>query len=135
MFTSDNALKSAASSAVTSSIEKKLQSYLTKAGITEGNMSITFNEDKSFTVERSDKQVASGTYTIDDDEVSLTFKGRSSASKFTPQLDNGTLVLVADATQIKTLFENLGSNISQLSTLTSLTKSMDGMKIGIRLSK
>ncbi len=135
MVTSATALKSAASSAVTSSIEKKLQSYLTKAGITEGNMSITFNEDKSFTVERSDKQVASGTYTIDDDEVSLTFKGRSSASKLTPQLDNGTLVLVADATQIKTLFENLGSNISQLSTLTSLTKSMDGMKIGIRLSK
>ena len=31
--------------------------------------------------------------------------------------------------------QNMGSNVSQLSTIVSLMKSMDGMKLGIRLSK
>lgn len=136
MFTSSNSLKSAAGSLASSSIENKLQTkYLSKVGITKGKMSMTFNEDKSFTVNRSGKTVASGTYTINGSDVTLTFKGKSKPCKLTPQLDNGTLVLVADATKLKTFLENTGSKISSLSTITSLSKSMTGMKLGIRMAK
>lgn len=136
MFTSERSLKSFAGSAASSTIENKLQTkYLSKVGITAGKMSMTFNEDKTFTVNRSGKQVASGTYTISGSDVSLTFKGKSQPCKLTPQLDNGTLVLVGDATKLKTFLENAGSKISSLSTITSLSKSMSGMKLGIRMSK
>lgn len=136
MFTSSNALKSAASSLVSKTIETKLQSYLTKVGITKGNLSVTFNSDKSFVVNRKSKKVASGTYTIDSNgDVTLKFKGRKNASKVTPQLDNGTLVIVMDATKLKTFMQNIGSNVSQLSSIVSIMKSMDGMKVGVRLSK
>ncbi len=135
MFTSSSSLKSTASSLATSTIEDKLQTQLSKAGISAGNCSITFNSDKSFTINRSSKQVASGTYTLSDDDVQLTFKGKSSASSITPQLDNGSLVLVTDVSNVKEAFESFGSNISQLSTLTSLSKSMDGMKVGLRMEK
>lgn len=135
MFTSSNALKNTASSVVTKQIENKLQTYLNKAGIKKGNMSITFESDKTFYVSKGGKKVATGTYTMSNSEVSLTFKGRKTPCKMTPQLDNGTLVVVTDLTKLKTFLEGIGSNVSQLSTLTSLMKSMDGMKVGIRLSK
>lgn len=135
MFTSSNALKNTASSVVTKQIENKLQTYLNKAGIKKGNMSITFESDKTFYVSKAGKKVATGTYAMSNSEVSLTFKGRKNPCKMTPQLDNGTLVVVTDLTKLKTFLEGIGSNVSQLSTLTSLMKSMDGMKVGIRLSK
>lgn len=135
MFTSSNALKNTASSVVTKQIENKLQTYLNKAGIKKGNMSITFESDKTFYVSKGGKKVATGTYTMSNSEVSLTFKGRKTPCKMTPQLDNGTLVVVTDLTKLKTFLEGIGSNVSQLSALTSLMKSMDGMKVGIRLSK
>ncbi len=135
MFTSSNVLKSTAASVVTKSVETKLQSYLTKLGVTKGNLTITFDADKNFYVKRKNKQIASGTYTLSSNDVTLTFKGRSQPCKVTPQLDNGTLVIVMDATKLKTFFQNLGSNVSQLSTITSLLKQVDGMKVGLRLSK
>lgn len=135
MFTSSNALKSAASSVVSKNIETKLQGYLSKVGISDGKMTITFADDKSFYVSRSGKKVATGTYSLTDSDVTLTFKGRSTPCKVTPQLDNGTLVIVMDVTKLKTFFEGIGSNVSQLATVTSLLKTMDGMKVGIRMTK
>jgi len=135
MFTSDNALKSATSSLISKQIEKKLQTYLTKVGISKGNMNITFESGNTFYVAKKGKKVATGTYTLTNNEVVLTFKGRKNPCKLTPQLDNGTLVVVMDMTKLKTFFEGIGSNVSQLATITSLMKSMDGMKVGIRLAK
>ncbi len=135
MFTSSNVLKSTAASVVTKSVETKLQSYLTKLGVTKGNLTITFDANKNFYVKLKNKQIASGTYTLSSNDVTLTFKGRSQPCKVTPQLVNGTLVIVMDATKLKTFFQNLGSNVSQLSTITSLLKQVDGMKVGLRLAK
>ena len=135
MFTSSNALKSAASSVVSKNIETKLQGYLSKVGISDGKTTITFADDKSFYVSRSGKKVATGTYSLTDSDVTLTFKGRRTPCKVTPQLDNGTLVIVMDVTKLKTFFEGIGSNVSQLATVTSLLKTMDGMKVGIRMTK
>lgn len=135
MFVSDNALKNVASAAVSKQIETKLQSYLSKVGLSKGNMSITYNSDKSFTINRKGKKVASGTYDLKDKEVVMTFKGRKTPCKVTPQLDNGTLVIVMDATKLKTFMEGIGSSVSQLSTITTLLKQVDGMKIGIRMTK
>ncbi|MBR2185132.1 MAG: DUF4923 family protein [Prevotella sp.] len=135
MFTSSNSLKQYASSAVTKSIEQKMQSYLAKVGFTKGKSSITFNADKSFVVKYGTKSVKKGTYTLNNNEVVLTFTGKKTPSKVIPQLDNGSLIIVMDATKFKTFMENIGAQVSQLSTVTSALKQMDGMKIGIRSTK
>jgi hypothetical protein len=135
MFTSSNALKNAASSVDTKSVETKLQSYLSKVGINNGKFSITFKEDKTFVVNYGSKTAKKGTYAITGNDITLTFDGKTKPSKLTPQLDNGTLVVVADATKFKTLMENVGAQVSQLNTVTSLMKGMDGMKIGVRMAK
>lgn len=135
MFVSSNVLKSTAASVASSTIETKLQTKLNAVGVKPGKMSITYNADKTFTVERNGKKVASGTYTVSSNDITMTFKGRKTPCKVTPQLDNGTLVIVTDVSKLQNLITSLGSNISQLSTVTSLLKSYDGAKVGIRMSK
>ena len=135
MFTSNNALKSAASSVASATIENKLQTYFSKVGIKKGNLTITFNKDKTFAIKKGTKSVRTGTYTISGNDVALTFKGKTKPCKITPQLDNGTLVMVMDATTLKNFLSNISSYVSSLSTITSLLNAYDGMKVGIRLSK
>ena len=135
MLTSSNNLKQYASSAVTKSIEQKMQSYLAKVGFTKGKSSITFNADKSFVVKYGTKSVKKGTYTLNNNEVVLTFTGKTKPCNVVPQLDNGSLIIVMDATKFKTFMENIGAQVSQLSTVTTALKQMDGMKIGVRCTK
>lgn len=135
MFTSDNALKTAASAVASKKIEEKLQTYLSRVGFVKGKTTMTFNSDKTFTVNRNGKTVASGTYSLAGNEVTMTFKGRKTPCKVTPQLDNGSLVIVMDATKLKTFMEGVGSSIAQLATVTSLLKQVNGMKVGVRMTK
>ena len=135
MLTSSNSLKQYASSVATKSLEQKMQSYLTKVGFTKGKSSITFNADKTFAIKYGTKAVKKGTYTLNNNEVVLTFTGKKTPSKLTPQLDNGSLIVVTDATKFKTFMENIGAQVSQLSTVSSALKRMDGMKIGVRGTK
>lgn len=135
MLTSSNSLKQYASSVATKSLEQKMQSYLTKVGFTKGKSSITFNADKTFAIKYGTKAVKKGTYTLNNNEVVLTFTGKKTPSKLTPQLDNGSLIVVTDATKFKTFMENIGAQVSQLSTVSSALKQMDGMKIGVRGTK
>ena len=72
---------------------------------------------------------------MNDSEVVMTFKGKKNPCRVTPQLDNGSLVIVMDATKLKTFMQNIGSSVSQLSTIVSLMKTMDGMKLGVRMAK
>lgn len=135
MLTSSNSLKQYASSVATKSLEQKLQSYLAKVGFTKGKSSITFNADKTFVINYGTKSVKKGTYTMNNSEVILTFTGKTKPCNVVPQLDNGSLIVVMDATKFKTFMENIGAQVSSLSTVTSALKQMDGMKIGVRGTK
>jgi len=135
MLTSTSSIKEYASSIATKSLEQKFQTYLSRVGINKGKASITFNEDKSFSIKYGTKVVKKGTYTLDGDEVRLTFSGKSSVSKITPQLKDGSLVVVADATSFKNFMQNVGAKFSQFSTIVSALKQMDGLMIGARLAK
>lgn len=136
IFTSENALSKLGGTVASSGIEKKMQTYLNNYGITSGNTSITFNKDKTFVANVRGKNI-SGKYTISGQTVQMTFDGQSAASKLTPQLDNGSLVIAGDATKIMTFMQGLGanSNNAQVSSITTLMKQFNGMQLGIRLQK
>ena len=135
MLTSNSSLKEYASSVATKSLEQKLQSYLSKIGLKKGNSSITFSEDKNFSVKYGSKALKKGTYTLNNQEVILTFAGKTKPCKVTPQLDNGSLVIVMDATKFKEFMQNISAQVQQLSPVVAAMKQMDGMKIGVRLTK
>ena len=136
VFQSKNAVASLGGAAASAKIEDKLQVYFSKVGMTKGKMSITFNSDKTFCVNFKNKKVA-GTYAITGNNVQLTFKGRKNPCSLTPQLDNGLLVIVGDATKLKDFLQNVAGSVGtkELTTVSSLMKNFNGMLIGVRFSK
>jgi len=133
---SDNTIASLGGAAASTKIEDKLQTYFSKVGMTKDKMSITFNSDKAFCVNFKNKKIT-GTYTISGNDVHLTFKGRTKPCSLTPQLENGSLVVVGDATKLKDFLQNVAgtAGTKELAAVSSLMKNFNGMLIGIRFSK
>lgn len=136
VFESSNVLKKAGGSFVSSAIEKKLSSTLSKYGIKSGKMKMTFSKDGSFTQTLS-KNTVRGTYTIDGKSVKLTYAGGVQQLLGTTQLDGNSLLIVMDASKLLKFAGVLGSlsKNSMLSSATSILGSMDGMECGVRLTK
>lgn len=136
VFNSQNALSSLGGNVASSGIEAKLQTYLSKYGITSGNTSITFNSDKTFTAQINGKTIG-GTYNINGQDVQLKFNGTNNVSKMTPQLNNGSLIIAGDASKLLTFMQGLGANTgnSQIGAITSLMGQFNGMQLGIRMQK
>ena len=136
LFDTDNALTNLGGATVSTTIENKLQTQLAKYGIKSGQMTITFNSDKTFSVNYKSKKIT-GTYTITDSKVQLTFNGKKNPCSVTPQLNNGSLVIVANATKIKDFLQGIGaaSSSTELNSISTLLKQCKGMQIGMRLKK
>lgn len=136
VFQSDNIVTSLGGAAASTKIEDKLQAYFSKVGMTSGKMSMTFNSDNTFCVSFNNKEIT-GTYVISGNDVKLTFKGKKTPCSLTPQLDNGSLIIVGDATKLKDFLQNIAGSVgtTELSTVASLMKNFNGMLIGVRFSK
>jgi len=139
---SDNTLSNLAGSAVTSGIEDKIDSYLQKIGIKSGAVTFTFNEDNSFSSTMFSLPL-SGTWSLSDDSKSVTLKY---GKKLKYLSMTGTLNRTSSGCEIlfdadrfmkflKTALSYAGKSSSTASSLTSLTKSYNGMKIGYTLEK
>lgn len=139
---SSNILQNLAGSAATSALEKKLDEPLQKIGIKKGSMSFEFKSDKSFIIYLKNKQVASGTYTQNDDNLELTFKSRltnSLAEKINCEtsLSGKDLQILFNADKLVTIIEKISSvvNSQSLSLITSALKEYDDVKVGFKFTK
>ena len=135
VFMSDNLLTKAAAKIAANKLEKKLQSYLTQYGFKPGSFTITFNEDGTFTETLNGKKM-SGKWKVVDSKLQLTMVGIKTVS-ITTQIDGKNMQCVTDATKLLNLFKSLGakSTNSNIKTITSLMKSVNGMHAGITLKK
>ena len=135
VFMSDNLLTKAAAKIAANKLEKKLQSYLTQYGFKPGSFTITFNEDGTFTETLNGKKM-SGKWKVVDSKLQLTMIGIKTVS-ITTQIDGKNMQCVTDATKLLNLFKSLGakSTNSNIKTITSLMKSVNGMQAGITLKK
>lgn len=135
VFESDNFLTNTAAKVAANKIESKLQTQLSKYGIKPGAMSITFNSDGSFK-ETLGSKTLSGTWKVVDSQLQMTYAGIKTVN-FTTQLSGSELQFVTDASKLLDLFKTVGnaSGNSSIKTITSLMKSVKGMKAGITLKK
>lgn len=135
VFTSDNLLAKTAAKVAAGKLETKLQSYLTQYGIKPGAMSLTFKEDGTFTQTVSGK-TTSGKWAISNSKLQLTIGGVKAPS-VTTQIDGSDMQLVTDATKLLNLFKTMGakSTNSNIKTVTTLMKSVNGMQAGLTLRK
>ena len=74
VFESSNLLKKAGGSLMTNTAEKTLQKYLAKIGFEEGKVDISFDGDSTYTMTIGSRN-STGTYTVQDNEITLKRKG------------------------------------------------------------
>lgn len=136
VFESSNLLKQAGGKLMSSAIEKKLQSTLTKYGIKKGKMKMTFDKDGSFT-QTINKKTMKGTYTLDGKNVKLMYAGAAKQYLGTTQLDGNSLLIVMDVSKLLKFANTISTvtNNSLLKTAGSMLSGMDGMECGLRLKK
>lgn len=135
VLSSTNVLTNAAAKVASNKIEKNLQSHLTKYGIKPGAMSITFNENGTFT-EIIGKKTVNGKWQIKDKQLVITY-GTVKPVSITTQIDGKNLMIVTKADKLLTLFKTFGakSTNSTVSTITSLMKNVNGMQCGLTFVK
>ena len=135
VFSSDNILARAGSKIASDKIEAKIQEQLSKYGIKPGAFTMTFNEDGTFTETLSGK-TTKGKWTVKNSKLMLTIAGVR-ALAITTQVSGRDMQFVTDASKLLTFFKTLGakSSNSQIKTVTSLMKSINGMQAGITMRK
>ena len=136
VFTSSNLLKSAGGKMASATIEKNLQTQLSKVGITKGKLKMNFTKDGKFT-QTVARKTLKGTFTVNGKSVVLKYAGQVKQVIGTTQVDGNNLLIVMDVSKLLGYMKTLGalSSNQSLKTATSLLGSMDGMLCGLRLNK
>ena len=137
-FESDNnPLSNIASTAAQSTIEKKLDGYLQKVGISQGLFGFTFNEDGTMAIKYGSKSFP-GTWTLDQQNATLNMKVASLINmKGYVAVKNGKMELLFDATTMMKIIKSLTSvyKNSTLQTINSVLNQYDKMYAGFNLTK
>lgn len=135
VFQSDNLLTKAGASIAAEKIESQLQTKLSKYGIKPGALTMTFNEDGSFT-ETLGAKTMNGQWKVSNSKLYITYLGVRTI-EITTQISGSKLMFVTNANKLLTLMKTMGSTSSNtsLKTITSLMKSVNGMQAGITLVK
>lgn len=140
-MTSEDLLKEASGSLVTSALEKKMENIYTKLGIVPGNFSYTFNSDSTFT-NTIGKKALKGTYSLDEKTRVLTLHYMLAKTITVKSVE---VQLVKSGEQVSLLFntEKLMNFVSVLSsalkksdkTTTSLMDGYDEILLGFEMKK
>jgi len=136
-FKSDNLLKKAGGKAASASLEKKIDSQLSKLGFETGVTTFTFNSDSTFTNTTGSKTL-SGKYTYESSTKYITLKYANHIPLKTKLSGSGSKIsLLFEANSFLSFATFIGSHsgISVVKNLTSLLNSYDGMMVGMELKK
>lgn len=156
-FESKNVLTNVGTAAASSAIEKKLATYLTKAGFTKGKVQLILNEDKkngyvvynkkkvpvNWSVNGSDLTLKVGTSAINEKLSStskLTNLTKYNSFKMNVKKSGSELQVAMKADKLMSLLQSIlsaagSTSSSSLSSIASLTKSIDGMYLGLKFTK
>ncbi|MCR5709407.1 MAG: DUF4923 family protein [Bacteroidales bacterium] len=133
----ENLLSNLGSSLATGTIEKKLDGYLSKVGISEGLFGFVFKEDGTMTVKYGSKTFG-GTWTLDEKNAMVNMKvAKLINMKAYVAVQGAQMELLFDVTTLMRLVKSLTStyNNATLQTLNSLLNQYDKMYAGFKLKK
>jgi hypothetical protein len=134
---STNALSNLAGSAATTAIEKKLDQYLSKVGISKGLFGFTFNEDGTMSVNYGSRTF-NGTWKLDAEKSVINMKVKSLINmKGYVAVQGNQMELQFDTTTMMKLIKSVCSVYNQgtLQTINSLLNQYDQMYSGFKLVK
>ena len=134
---SENALTNLAGTAATTAIEKKLDTYLAKVGISKGLFGFTFNADGTMSVNYGSKTF-NGTWTLDADKSVINMKVKRLLNmKGYVAVTGNKMELEFDVTTMMKLIKSVTSvyNKGTLETINTLLNQYDQMYAGFKLTK
>lgn len=136
-FESDNFLKQAGSAIVSQTVEKKMQTHLTKLGFTPGKVKYTFNEDGTYAMTLKNRTFT-GTYKLDGATITFTPKGLISKSvTANMKVVGNQMQLTFKADKLLDFLGTVGAAAGStvLNSVGTLAGSYQGMQLGFRFSK
>lgn len=136
-FESDNLLMKAGGAAAASIAETKMDEQLSKIGITEGQMSFTFNADSTF-VSTVGKRTMKGTYSYDASTKQVNLKYLKLINMHAKlNYSANSIDLLFNSDKLLKLLTFIGSKSSStaIKTVSDLGKKYDGMMLGFQLVK
>lgn len=130
-FESNNALGQIGGELMANSLEKQLSTQLEKIGLKAGVSKFTFDNNGNVAMTIGGK-TTNGTYQLNGNQLTMT--GALGVAKLTSTvtINANQLYMLFDASTLFTSLTKLGSNIS---TLSSLLKNFNGMKLGWSMTK
>ena len=140
-FTSQSTLATAGGEVVAATVKNKLATYYSKIGFSSNNTAFAFAQNGTFQAVLLGKQV-SGTYTFNESTQALTLNlsllgmQAFTLNGYVKQNSNG-IALLFESKKILSLLQSLGSlsGNSIVSSVTNVTKSYDGVRIGFDLQR
>lgn len=136
VFSSSNVLQNIGGKVASSAIESQLEQQFEKAGIKKGAMKMTFDKNGNFTQSMNGKTL-SGTYTVKDSKIVLSYAGGIKQLIGTTQLDGNDLLIVMDSSKLLKYASVIGAltGNTALSSIGNLLGSYEGMEVGMKLNK
>ena len=139
LSSSTNTLSDLTASAATSGMQQKMATYYEMIGIKAGTCRFEFREDFTFTSTFGQKSLT-GTFKFNAENNQLTLTYDSTLLKLGSintyaYLNGNNLQILFPMDKLLSLMSTLGSASSSLSTITSMLKSYDSIKIGFEFSK
>ena len=139
LSSSSNTLSDLTATAAVSTLQQKMATYYEMVGIKPGACEFSFKDDGTFTSTFGQK-VLSGTFTFNAESNQLTLNYNNSLLKLESintyaYLNGSNLQILFPMDKLLTLLSTLGSASDKLSTITSLLKNYDSVKVGFEFSK
>lgn len=133
---SSDALSNLAGSAVGSTVESKLATAYEKVGIKPGFCTITFNDQKGWSMPVKGHDVT-GSYTYDASTHAITLTLDKLGASFTgyAYIDGSNLELVFPVDRLVSFVTALGSKISALQSVTGMLAKYDEVYLGFKFAK
>ena len=143
VFESENVLASLGGTLASSAVESKINSALNKVGMTAGVVTLTLNEDKTYSMKLKSTTIT-GTWTVSGTTLTLTPSvigqlTSKAAVSFNVALNGNTLQLSTKADKILDVLNGASSLASKLSsslgTITSLLGNYNGVQLGLKFTR
>ncbi len=135
MSTSGNLLRKAAGNALAGQLEKMMDTYTQKSGITPENTTISFRKNGTFT-RNAVRRKASGTWMVNGERLMLAQNNVQTAD-LTTRLENGELMLLADVKRMLEIYKALGGVPDNMAVkaIEKMSKVATGLKCGFLFVK
>jgi len=134
VFESENILSQLGGQVISSNLEQKLGTQLSKMGFSAGKSALTLNTDGTCTLTLGSKKL-SGTYVYDANSHKLTLTDVLGLGQMTctASVQTGQLMMLFDADKLLSVATSLSTKST--SSLASLLQSYTGLKLGWAMTK